>query len=86
MGRSYFILWDQETGYLAANMLAVIPADLSEGNYLTGQLQAGDKSGLDREETTMSVIRDGELVQLWLTERRKLEEAGELEPLPPGPS
>ena len=79
--KTYFMLWDQDPGFLAAELLAVIPADLSEGPQLKVQLRAGDLPGLDHEKTITSVIRDAELVDLWRTERRKLEAATELEPL-----
>jgi len=75
------MLWDQDPGFLAAELLAVIPADLSEGPQLKVQLRVGDLPGLDHEKTITSVIRDAELVNLWRTERRKLEAATELEPL-----
>lgn len=81
-GRSYFILWDQDPAFLAIQLLAVIPADPSESTKLTVTLKIRELPWLEKDEIATSVIRDCELLELWRTERRKLEKSGDLKPLP----
>ena len=80
-GKAYFILWDQDPAFIAIDLLPVIPSNPAESTLLTVPLSAGDLPGLQRDEIATSVIRDSDLVRLWQEERRKLEKAGDLEPL-----
>jgi hypothetical protein len=81
-GKAYFILWEQDPAFLAINLLPVIPSNPAESTLLTVPLSAGELPGLEEDEVATSVIRDPDLVTLWRQERRKLETAGDIEPMP----
>lgn len=73
------MFWDQKLEFLAINMLPV----LADGDIPPGVLvKAGELPWLKTDRVYSNCIRDAELVALWRAERRKLEEAGVLTPLP----
>ncbi len=65
----FTVFWEQKPAILDAGILAVLPDDPGLAQFYKLQLRTGELPGLERDEIMPGLVRDRELMQIFLANR-----------------